>query len=189
MIIAITGGIGSGKSVLSRILRNLGYFVYDCDDNAKQLMDNSDKIKSQLSELISPDVIIDNKIDRVSLANIVFNNPDKLNILNSIVHKSVIEDVLSKVKLYDTLFIETAILHQSKMDKIVDRIWIVEAPDEVRIKRVIKRNGLSRKQIISRINSQKSEATSINLSAVHIINDDLTPILPQIFKCLNLLGI
>ena len=75
------------------------------------------------------------------------------------------------------------------MDKIVDRIWIVEAPDEVRIKRVIKRNGLSRKQIISRINSQKSEATSINLSAVHIINDDLTPVLPQIFKCLNLLGI
>ena len=63
MIIAITGGIGSGKSVVSRILRNLGYFVYDCDDNAKQLMDNSDKIKSQLSELISPDVIIDNKID------------------------------------------------------------------------------------------------------------------------------
>lgn len=189
MIIAITGGIGSGKSVVSKILRNLGYFVYDCDDNAKSLMDNSDKIKSQLSTLISPDVIINNKIDRVRLANIVFNNPDKLNILNSIVHKNVIEDVLRKAKLHDTLFVETAILHQSKMDKIVDGIWIVDAPDVVRIKRVIKRNGLSREQIISRINSQKSETSSIDSSSVHIINDDVTPILPQIFKCLNSLGI
>lgn len=189
MIVAITGGIGSGKSVVSKILRILGYIVYDCDENAKLLMDNSDYIKSQIGKLISPDVIINNNIDRRLLANIVFNNHDKLNVLNSIVHTSVINDVLDKAKGQDLLFVETAILHQSNMDKIVDNVWIVDAPDEVKINRVIKRNGLSREQILSRIKSQKSEFAFNESLATHIINDDATPILPQIFKYLNLLGI
>ena len=185
-LIAITGGIGCGKSIVSQILKEFGFQVYDCDCNAKYLMDNSPTIKNCLKSTFGNDIIIDGTINRVKLANIVFNNKEKLVKLNNIVHSSVKEDLISW-KLENSqkklLFVETAILYQSGLDSIVDEVWEVNAPLEIRIERVMKRNNISRQDVLSRIESQKYE---ILAQADYIItNDDKVAILPQLVTILG----
>lgn len=185
-LIAITGGIGCGKSIVSQILKEFGFQVYDCDCNAKYLMDNSPIIKDCLKSTFGNDIIIDGTINRVKLASIVFNNKEKLVKLNNIVHSSVKEDLISW-KLENShnklLFVETAILYQSGLDSIVDEVWEVNAPLEIRIERVMKRNNISRQDILSRIESQKYE---ILKQADYIItNDDKVAILPQLVTILG----
>ena len=185
-LIAITGGIGCGKSIVSLILKEIGYEVYDCDCKAKYLMDNSPTIKDCLKSTFGNDIIIDGTINRVKLANIVFNNKEKLVKLNNIVHSSVKEDLISW-KLENShnklLFVETAILYQSGLDSIVDEVWEVNAPLEIRIERVMKRNNISRQDVLSRIESQKCE---ILTPADYIItNDDKVAILPQLVTILG----
>ncbi|MDE7406911.1 MAG: dephospho-CoA kinase [Muribaculaceae bacterium] len=187
-LIAITGGIGSGKSVVSRILEAMGYPVYDCDSRAKQLMDSSERIKSAIAADISVDVILPDKtIDRAALARIVFADADALAALNGIVHAEVRADIGRwMVSLqHELAFVETAILYQSGIDHMVDEVWDVTAPVEVRIERVMKRNAMDREDVINRINSQHFVPV-IQHGCVHII--DNTPdvaILPQIEALLN----
>ena len=185
-LIAITGGIGCGKSIVSLILKEMGYEVYDCDWKAKYLMDNSPTIKDCLKSTFGNDIIIDGTINRIKLANIVFNNKEKLVKLNNIVHSSVKEDLISW-KLENShnklLFVETAILYQSGLDKVVDEVWEVNAPIEIRVERVMKRNNISRQDVLSRIESQKYE---ILAQADYIItNDDKVAILPQLVTILG----
>lgn len=185
-LIAITGGIGCGKSIVSQILKEFGFQVYDCDCNAKYLMDNSPTIKNCLKSTFGNDIIIDGTINRIKLANIVFNNKEKLVKLNNIVHSSVKEDLISW-KLENShnklLFVETAILYQSGLDKVVDEVWEVNAPIEIRVERVMKRNNISRQEVLSRIESQKYE---ILTQADYIItNDDKVAILPQLVTILG----
>ena len=191
-IIAVTGGIGSGKSVICQILKNYGYQIYNCDIKAKTLMDNSISIKSALSNELSPTVINnDGSINRKILSDIVFNDKDKLNILNKIVHFYVKEDIIQWIKENTSnlppskLFIETAILYQSGIDKIVDEVWEITASEETRINRVIKRNGLSRTEVISRIKSQAFIPSKIHPKTKTIINDSNKPILPQLIPLLE----
>lgn len=188
-VIAINGGIGSGKSLISNILRNMGYNVYDCDSNAKKIMDNSQIIKDYIKTNISADAIYNNQINRLILARVVFNNNTLLNKLNSIVHSEVKDDILYWINKYNPgtkLFIETAILYQSGIDKLVDKVWEIYAPEETRIQRVIRRNNASRDEIISRINVQKRNLNQrSHQNTHHIINDDEQAILPQIIKLLN----
>ena len=185
-LIAITGGIGCGKSIVSLILKEMGYEVYDCDWKAKYLMDNSPTIKDCLKSTFGNDIIIDGTINRVKLASIVFNNKEKLVKLNNIVHSSVKEDLISW-KLENShkklLFVETAILYQSGLDMVVDEVWEVNAPLEIRIERVMKRNNISRQDVLSRIESQKYEIlTQVDYI---ITNDDKVAILPQLVTILG----
>ena len=184
-IIAITGGIGSGKSVVSKILRCLGYCVYDCDSEAKRIMDTSEDIKLKLCELISKDSVQNGKINRPLISKIVFEDKSKLTTLNNIVHQFVLRDIIKKSKDYNYFFFETAILYQSGFDKICDEVWEVTAPIETRINRVIKRNGLPRKQVVDRINSQNYIPTQIHKNVINILNDDINPILPTILSLLK----
>jgi dephospho-CoA kinase len=185
-LIAITGGIGCGKSIVSLILKEMGYEVYDCDCKAKYLMDNSPIIKDCLKSTFGNDIIIDGTINRVKLASIVFNNKEKLVKLNNIVHSSVKEDLISW-KLENShnklLFVETAILYQSGLDKVVDEVWEVNAPIEIRVERVMKRNNISRQDVLSRIESQKYEILA--QADYIIINDDKVAILPQLVTILG----
>ena len=118
-LIAISGGIGSGKSVVSKILTHMHYCVYDCDSRAKILMDTSSTIKQQLKELISPEVInFNNDINRPLLSQIVFNNSTALATLNNIVHSAVKEDLLNWFQNVDSniAFVETAILYAQDLN-------------------------------------------------------------------------
>lgn len=182
-IIAINGGIGSGKSVVSRIVTAMGYPVYDCDVRARQLMDSSDEIKAAISADIHRACIKDGLIDRAMLASIVFEDKEKLAILNSIVHGAVREHFASWAENQpgSVCFVETAILYQSGMDTMVDEVWTVDAPLDLRIERVMKRNGLTRQAVMSRITTQDSFTPATPHPLVRlIINDADTPLLPRI---------
>ncbi len=188
-LIAIVGGIGSGKSVISHILTVMGYLVYDCDSRAKLLMNSSDTIKQRISDEIDFNIINNGNINRQLLAEIVFADAEKLQILNSIVHHAVAEDltrwVADNSQVDRPIFVETAILYTSGLDKLVGGVWRVTAPMELRINRVMKRNCITRQQVIERINSQTCEEIDRSDMTVHTINnDEVIPILPQINELL-----
>lgn len=190
-VIALAGGIGSGKSVVSNILAHLGYTVVDCDSLARQLMDDSDEIKSSISRHIDPIAILpDGSIDRRRLASIVFSDSEKLKMLNHIVHAQVRAAINSQIRnapAGSIIFIETAILYESEINKLVDKIWIVDAKIETRINRVIQRNGLTRQEVESRIDSQQAEMCKLYCSSnCHIIiNDNNNALLPQILHLIS----
>lgn len=186
-LIAITGGIGSGKSIISDILRAMGHKVYDCDTRAKALMDTDESIKNDLIDLISIDAVRnDRTIDRKLLSEIVFNNPDALSRLNSIVHKAVRADLRRwrDTSSDKTVWVETAILYASRLDREVDEVWEVTAPTELRVQRVMKRNSMSREQVLARISSQSTTAAQLHPLTKAIVNDGVEPVLPQILSLL-----
>lgn len=186
-LIAITGGIGSGKSVISDILRAMGHKVYDCDTRAKALMDTDESIKNDLIDLISIDAVRnDRTIDRKLLSEIVFNDPDALSRLNSIVHKAVRADLRRwrDTSSDKTVWVETAILYASRLDREVDEVWEVTAPTELRVQRVMKRNSMSREQVLARISSQSTTAAQLHPLTKTIVNDGVEPVLPQILSLL-----
>jgi len=187
---AITGGIGAGKSVVSHILAAMGYKVFDCDSQAKSIMDNDREIKAKLKCEIHPEAVDDKgRINRAKISGIVFSDAEKLNTLNKIVHTAVVNAVKdwssNETNKDDHLFVETAILYQSGLDKIVDDVLEVVAPDEVRIKRVMKRNALSRQDVIARIKSQTFTPQNRHKVEHDIINDGHTALLPQILDYLT----
>lgn len=186
-LIAITGGIGSGKSIISDILRAMGHKVYDCDTRAKALMDTDESIKNDLIDLISIDAVRnDRTIDRKLLSEIVFNDPDALSRLNSIVHKAVRADLRRwrDTSSDKTVWVETAILYASRLDREVDEVWEVTAPAELRVQRVMKRNSMSREQVLARISSQSTTAAQLHPLTKAIVNDGVEPVLPQILSLL-----
>lgn len=188
-LIAITGGIGCGKSVVSNILRALEYPVYDCDSEAKRLMNDSNYIKSEISKKISCEAIaLDGSINRPVLAKIVFNDNKLLSQLNMIVHSAVKEDIINWTKQHQTqhtLFVETAILYQSGINLFVDEVWEIQAPIDLRINRVILRNNTIAEDVQSRINSQQCNIEKLHDNTKYIVNDNIKPILAQILNLIK----
>lgn len=191
-LIAITGGIGSGKSVVSRILEAMGHKVYDCDSKARALIDGSTKILERIAEEICQEAVCGNTLDRKRLAQEVFSDEEKLNRLNKITHSAVLNDIAewaNSLKREKCLFIETAILYQSGLDRVVDEVWDVSAPYATRIDRAMKRDNASRQQIEARVKSQDSFIPDrIHKNIRTIVNDNATPILPQIISLLGTMG-
>lgn len=187
-VIAISGGIGAGKSVVSRLVSVMGFPVYDCDSQARRLMDASTEIQRRLAIEISPLVVEDDGINRAALSEIVFADEKKLTLLNEIVHSAVREDLMTWIanSSSNLKFVETAILYQSGLDKMVDEVWMVIAPDPLRISRVMCRNSMTRQQVQSRINSQDSFVPiSIHSNVKEIVNDDVMPLIPQVLSLLT----
>lgn len=182
---AITGGIGSGKSVVSRILRILGHPVYDTDAEAKQLMDTDQEIRTRLAERFGAEILLPGSIDRPTLSRIVFASPEALADLNAIVHAAVRADIeawaASLPASTPRPFVETAILYESRLDRMVTSVWDVTAPIPLRIERVMARNGLTAGQVQARIDAQSAHIPHTLHPDTHtIVNDNLTPLLPQI---------
>ena len=189
-VIALTGGIGSGKSVVSSILRIMGYVVYDCDSQAKKVMDSSEKIKRGLLDAFGYDCVDkDGLINRKYLGKVVFDNPKALSTLNGIVHSEVHKDLqewtrIKKEEGNSYVFVETAILKESNLKDMIDLEWNVYAPIGLRIQRVMKRNNLSEVDVRARI---KSQSSTDDMTEFSIINDGVTAILPQIERNLKLI--
>lgn len=180
-IIAITGGIGSGKSVVSRVVAAMGFPVYDCDSRARRLQDSDPQMRRCIAEEITPEALNpDGSLNRAALGRCVFADPDKLLRLNQIVHGAVAADLRAEIARSKSplFFVETAILYESGFDSMVDEIWEVSAPEELRISRVMARNGLSAAEVKARIDAQRPSGE--NPSHYLIINDGETPVLPQI---------
>lgn len=181
--VAVSGGIGSGKSVVCRMLRAMGFRVYDTDARAKALMDRDAGIQRRLCEEIHPLAVREGCIDRPLVASVVFASAPKLEALDRIVHSAVRRDLEAWYGRHGSdpvLFVETAILYRSGLDRMVDRVWEVSAPDALRVSRVMARNGLSASEVCARIDAQRFIPDRPHPSIAGIINDGIAPLLPQV---------
>ncbi len=183
--VAITGNIGSGKSTVSRIFNVMGVPVFYADIEARQLYYRED-LKQKLS-LIFGDVIFDNsnEIDKKQLADIIFNDAAKLQIINNIVHPLVFEKYEQwleshKNELY-TLH-ESAILFENKLEQHYDFIITVTAPAELRIARIIQRDNIDREKVETRMIHQMSEAEKNKRADYIIVNDGSKLLIPQVLQ-------
>ena len=189
-LIAITGGIGSGKSVVSRMMQVMGYDVYDCDSRAKGLMTGNEDVKRQLVEAFGKETYLDDgSINREHLSAVAFTNDDALARLNAIVHPATARDLqrwadAQKRQGASLAFVETALLRTAALDQVVDEVWHVTAPTQVRIDRVMARNGLTAAQVQARIDSQTLE-DKIAQGEHEIVNDNTSALLPQVMKLLQ----
>ena len=136
MIIGITGGIGSGKSTIARALAARGYAVYDCDKEAKRIIAENKDVQQQIIALLGEEAFIEGGYNTAYVAQRVFREPELLERLNHIVHPAVKEDILEK----QPDFVESAILYEAGLDSICDKIFVIEAPEDIRIARTIARD-------------------------------------------------
>ena len=188
-IIGITGGIGAGKSVVSRILRLKGYPVYDCDYEAKRLMDNNEDVIFLLKELLSEEIYTEEgKLDRRLMSQKLFSDDEIRLGVNKIVHEAVRNDFLVWADQFGSpVFVESAILSTSLMDRFCTNVWLIDAPVGMRVERVKKRNGLTEEEILARITSQAREVDLLPKTKTETIdNSGEVPLLDQIDKLLEL---
>lgn len=189
-LIALTGGIGAGKSTVANVLKAWNYPVFNCDNEAKDIMDFDNTIKQRIADEISADVLCEGVIDRVRLAQIVFADKNKLSALNSIVHGAVrqrLKEWAGPFRRNNIIFVETAILYSGGLSGMVDAEWRVTAPVEARIERVMIRSQLTRESIIARINAQKYEENpACPVSNVLLIcNDGVHAVMPQLYSAIG----
>lgn len=181
--IAIIGGIGSGKSVVSRLFRLMNIPVYDCDSEAKRLMNTSAALRSELIKAIDERVYqADGVIDRAYLASFMFGNAQHIALVNSIVHPAVRADFKQWAanSQASIVAVETAILFESGLDADVDSIVLVSAPIETRISRAILRDHSNEQAIRQRMKSQMSDAELMTRANHLIQNDDTTSLIVQV---------
>lgn len=180
-VIGICGGIGAGKSVVCKMLRAMGYDVFDCDIEARILMDSDTALKCAINETVAPGCLLeDGSLDRKHISRIVFADKARLQRLNSLVHaavKDAFQAWLDDERRTSLHFFETAIPVTSGLDAVADEIWEVTAPIDVRIARVMERSALTPDEIRARILAQEGEHVS---GARAIVNDGVQPVLPQL---------
>lgn len=185
--IGLTGGIGSGKSMVSKLLTTYEIAVYDSDTRAKSLMETDDKIIHSITQVFGKEAYTNGKLNRRFVAEEVFASSSKLLQINTIVHSAVIDDFSrwAELQATDILVFESAIIFENGLEKYFDKIIAVVAPQKLRIERVKRRSGLSRKEILNRIKNQTSSKTLRQRADYVIINDDQTAIIPQVERILK----
>lgn len=192
MIIGITGGIGSGKSVIARQLRKMGYEVYDTDSEAKRLIVEDAHVREQITALFGPEAYKDGVYQTAFVAQQVFADKNLLAKLNAIVHPAVKADIISKFRSLGVtsepsapseplnsdsglFFIECAILFQAGFDVLCDKVVAVTAPEDIRLERVIARDHSDMNKVRARMRAQEADKDLARADIV-INNDGTTPI-------------
>lgn len=183
--VGITGGIGSGKSVVSRIVSAMGYPVYDCDRNAANIMLTDNAVIAKLKELVGDDAYLpDGNLNKPVIASFLYRDKSNREALNAIVHPAVFEDFKRWCSETDgkLVFVESAILFESGLDKYVDFSVMVSASRETRIERIMNRDGITKEQAESRIASQMPDEEKAGLCDFVIYNGRNSRIVPQIYS-------
>ena len=186
MIIGITGGIGSGKSVIAKQLRKMGYSVYDTDSEAKRIIVEDATVREQMTALFGEEVYQDGVYQTSFVAQQVFADKNLLAKLNAIVHPAVKQDIITKFRILGVLseplkrnsglfFIECAILFQAGFDVLCDKVVAVTAPEDIRLERVIARDHSDMNKVRARMRAQETEK-DLQRADIVINNDGTTPI-------------
>ena len=166
--VAVTGGIGSGKSfVCQRIMALLGVDVYDCDTAAKRLMRTDTDLMRRLQETIGPETYVDGKLNKAAVARFLLLSDENTQRVNQVVHPAVAEDFLAS----GMRWMECAILYESGFDRLVDRVICVTAPLEVRVKRIMARDGIDEQKAEEWICKQMPQHEVRQRADFEIVND------------------
>lgn len=160
ILIGLTGGIGSGKSTVSEYLTKRGYKVLDADKVSREIVEPGSETLLKIKEAFGEEILnSDGSLNRRKLGGIVFSDPVKKAILENIMHKKIIEILLDRAKMLSDekiVFIDAPLLFEAKLDKYVDSVWVVDADNETRIKRIMERDNLPKEEIQKRIDMQFS---------------------------------
>lgn len=189
--LGITGGIGSGKSVVSEILKIKGIPVYNADTEAKRLMVEDEELRHQLMQLLGDDIYFENgTLDKKKVASKIFSNPTLLQKVNQTVHPAVGKDFLrweqnQAQQSKNIIAMESAILFESNLNMQFDKTLLVYAPLEVRVKRVMLRDAATLEQVQARIKNQSDEESKRSKADFVIENDNQQALLPQINQVLS----
>ena len=186
-VIGLTGGIGSGKTTIAKMFEEQGIPVYYADDEAKKLMNTSGEIRKKLISAFGEDSFLEGELNRAYLAEQVFNDPEKLKMINGIVHPEVDKHFKNWISGQESEIViqENAILFESGKKDLFDVIITVTAPKELRIKRVVQRDQTTAEQVNARINNQMEEEEKIKNSDFVIENIDLEKSKKQVLQILQ----
>ena len=182
--VGLTGGIGSGKSTVAKIFEVLGVPVYYADDRAKFLMNNDSTLQQQLIKHFGEEIYKNGKSNKPYITNNVFNNPAKLDLLNSIVHPITIADAAAWMQQQQTAYCikEAALIFESGAQQNLDTIIGVTAAKEVKIQRVMQRDNIDRGTILARMDMQIDDSIKMLLCNYVINNDEQQLLITQVIK-------
>ena len=186
--VGLTGGIGSGKTTVAKVFEILGIPVYYADEAARHLMNEDESLKQKIQSVFGKDIYDNGALDRKRLAALVFNDPEKLASLNSIVHPATIEDAENWVALRSTdangapayIIKEAALLFESNAHKHLNYVIGVYAPTLVRIQRVMQRDNTNREAVMARMSNQLDEEQKMQRCNFVVNNDEQQLLLPQV---------
>lgn len=173
--VGITGGIGSGKSTVCRILAEHGVAVYDADSRAKELMSSSEALRAALIENFGAECFTAEGLNRAYLAGRVFSDAEQLRVLNGLVHPAVMADFEAWAEAQEGSYVvfESAILFEAKLEDRVDATVAVMAPEELRVERVMGRDGATKEQVLARIHNQMSDDERADRAKYGVVNIDV----------------
>jgi dephospho-CoA kinase len=185
--IGLTGGIGSGKSVIARIFRILGIPVYDADLAARRLMETDETLIKDIQKVFGAEIYSEGKLNRKLLASQVFKDESKLDTLNKLVHPAVLKDYNEWEQKQKAPYSirEAAILFESGNWQQLDHVILVDAPEDLRIRRVIQRDNRSEKEVREIISRQWTSEKKKELAWRLIRNDDSELVIPQVLQIHN----
>jgi len=185
--IAVTGGIGAGKTTVSNLFEKIGIPVFNSDEIAKELMHNDKQLKSDIIKAFGDESYINNELNRAYLSDIVFNDETLLNKINSIVHPQVAKEfnqwLLNQKSKY--IIYESAIIFENNSEDVFDKIICVIAPEEDVISRVMKRNSFSRDKVISIISNQLPDQVKRNKADYIIENINKSDLTDRVLEIHN----
>ena len=187
MIVGLTGGIGTGKSTVAKLFEVLGAKVFNSDENAKDQY-FVPAIKQQVIDLLGKECYSDERtLSRKYVSNKIFSDTTLLKKLNAIIHPAVIKDFKAFANAHPGKLIikESALLFEVGLDKELDKVILITCPLELRIERVMKRDGLSREEILNKIKSQLSDDEKLKLTDLVIKNDETEFLITQTLKLFN----
>ena len=177
MRIGIAGGIGSGKSYVCALIRQRGFEVYDCDSAAKRLIRTDPDIRQQLTALIGPDTYsADGQLNKAVVARFLLLSEDNTDAINRIVHPAVFRDFEAS----GLEWLESAIMYESGISRLMDRVIVVTAPLEVRLRRVMQRDHISRSQVLAWMSKQRPQEQVVTLADYELVNDGQADIEQQL---------
>jgi len=192
--VGITGFIGSGKTTISQIFETMGIPIYNTDLRAKELMHEDYEIKEKLIQKFGNNTYINNCLNKEYISKIIFSDKNARNLINSIVHPKVIDDFQNWLTIKNNanckiVGIESALLYQANIHKILDYIILVSSDDSTLSNRIMKRDNISKEQALLKIQTQKAEIKQNHKVDFEIKNDNTESVLLQILNILNKLDL
>ena len=188
MIVALTGGIGSGKTTIAKLFETMGCVVYNSDERAKELYNNPE-VKKQVIALLGVNAYSeDHKLNKEFISDIIFNEKDKLEKLNAIIHPALALDFQNFVKQQNSESIiikESALIFETELYKKFTTIILVIAPLEQKIKRVMSRNLISKEEVDKRMQAQWTDEQKLPLANYVISNSETDALIPQVLSVIQ----
>ncbi|MDF2187744.1 dephospho-CoA kinase [Paraflavitalea sp. CAU 1676] len=182
--IGLTGGIGSGKSTVAKVFEVLGVPLYYADDAARSIMNNDPELREQIIAHFGADMYDHGILNRKKMGAIVFNDPEKLKLINSLVHPATIRDGERWMDRQTAPYAikEAAIIFESGTQSQLDYVIGVSAPDALRIHRTMQRDKITREEVITRMNKQIQQKIKMMLCDFVIVNDEQNAVIPQVMQ-------